>query len=141
MLDQRVMSGTWGQVWVDDELWAELSAAQAKYAYNKEDIRMSGNMLVGSKVTGVKGTGSLTVYKVYTRNSSRSDQILAGRDVRAKIILKLDDPDAFGAERVALYDVSFDDEKLMDFASGNVTQTTHPFTFGRREWLDRVEPR
>ena len=46
-----------------------------------------------------------------------------------------------GAERVALYDVSFDDETLMDFASGNVTQTTHPFTFGRREWLDRVEPR
>ena len=101
MLDQRIMNGTCGEVWVDDELWVELESAQAKYTYNKSDINMCGEMTVGSKVTGVKGTGSIVVHKIYTRNISRSDQILAGRDVRAKIIMKLDDPDAFGAERVA----------------------------------------
>ena len=141
MLDQRIMNGSCGEVWVDDELWVELESAQAKYTYNKSDINMCGEMTVGSKVTGVKGTGSIVVHKIYTRNISRSDQILAGRDVRAKIIMKLDDPDAFGAERVALYDVSFDDETIMDFAAGSPGKTTHPFTFGRREWLDRVEPR
>ncbi|HIT31683.1 MAG TPA: phage tail tube protein [Candidatus Enterenecus stercoripullorum] len=138
MLDQRVMSGTWGQVWVDGELWAELSAFQAKYTYNKTDINMCGEMTVGSKVTNVKGTGSITVHKVYTRNHSRSDQILAGRDVRATIVGKLDDPDAYGAERVALYNVSFDDETIMDFTAGSPGSTTHPFTFSRREWLDTV---
>ena len=34
-----------------------------------------------------------------------------------------------------------DDETIMDFAAGSPGKTTHPFTFGRREWLDRVEPR
>ena len=97
-------------------------------------------MTVGSKVTSVKGTGSLVVHKVYTRNIDRTDQILAGKDVRATLVMKLADPDAFGAERVALYDVSFDDETIMDFTAGQPGKTTHPFTFGKREWLDRVSP-
>ncbi len=138
MLDQRVISGTWGQVWVDGELWAELSAFQAKLAFSKEDVNLCGEMAVGSKVTGMKGTGSITVHKVYTRNVDRAGQLTAGRDSRATIVAKLADPDAFGAERVALYNVSFDDETIMDFQAGKTGQTTHPFTFTRREWLDPI---
>jgi len=139
-LDKRVMSGTWGQVWVNGELWAELDGAQAKYSYNKEEIALCGNMVVGTKVNNVKGTGSISVKKMYTRNRTRSDSILNGVDERATIIIKLDDPDAFGAERVALYDVSFDDDTLMDFAAGKTAKATYPFTFGKREWLDVVDP-
>ena len=40
MLDQRIMNGTCGEVWVDDELWVELESAQAKYTYNKSDINI-----------------------------------------------------------------------------------------------------
>lgn len=137
--DTRVMSGTWGQVWVDGELWAELDGASAKYSYNKETVTMCGNMVDGHKITSVKGSGSISVKKVYTRNRDRGDAILEGRDVRATIVMKLADPDAFGAERAALYDVSFDDETIMDFAAGRMGQTSYPFTFGRREWLDTVE--
>lgn len=138
MNDSRVMSGTWGQVWVDGELWIELDSFQAKYSKNKSDVHMCGEMVVGHKVTGVKGTGSISAHKVYTRNPSQIDAILEGKDVRCTIVAKLDDPDAFGAERVALYDVSFDDETLMDFAAGNPGKISYPFTFGRREWLDQV---
>ena len=134
----RVMSGTHGQVWVNGELWMDITAAQAKYAYNKEEVAMCGNMIVDSKVNNVKGTGSLSVVKVYTRNKSRADSILEGKDERAVVVMKLDDPDAFGAERVALYDVSFDEETIMDFQAGNISKATYPFTFGRREWLDVV---
>lgn len=134
----RVMSGTHGQVWVNGELWMEISAAQAKYSYNKEEVAMCGTMIVDSKVNNLKGTGSLSVLKVYSRNNARSDSLVEGVDERATIIMSLDDPDAFGAERVALYDVSFDDETIMDFTSGSVCKASYPFTFGRREWLDIV---
>lgn len=134
----RIMSGTWGQVWVDGELWAEINGFQAKHSYNKESITMCGTMLEDSKITGVKGTGSISVHKVYTRNQARAEQVLQGKDIRATIIGKLDDPDAYGAERVALYDVSFDEETIMDFTAGNAGKTTYNFTFGRREWLDYV---
>ncbi len=139
MEDSRVMSGTWGQVWVDGELWVELDGFQAKYSKNKSDINMCGNMVVGTKVTSVKGTGSLSAHKVYTRNTAQIDALLEGRDVRCTIVGKLADPDAYGAERVALYDVSFDDETIMDFQAGNPGKVSYPFTFGRREWLDKVE--
>ena len=138
--DTRVMSGSWGQVWVDGDLWMDLDGAQAKYSFNKEDINLCGNMVTGSKITSVKGTGSLSVKKIYTRNHARTDSILEGKDVRATVVIKLDDPDAFGAERVALYDVSFDDETIADFTAGQTGKTTLPFTFGRREWLDVVDP-
>lgn len=139
MEDSRVMSGTWGQVWVDGELWVELDGFQAKYSKNKSDINLCGNMVVGTKVTSVKGTGSLSAHKVYTRNAAQIDALLEGKDVRCTIVGKLADPDAYGAERVVLYDVSFDDETIMDFQAGNPGKVSYPFTFGRREWLDKVE--
>ena len=95
----RVMAGTWGQVWVDGELWAELSGFQAKFTYNKSPVNMCGAMAEDAKVTSVKGTGSITVSKVYTRNNTQADSLLEGRDVRATIVAKLADPDAYGAER------------------------------------------
>ncbi len=137
--DVRVMNGTFGEFWMDGELWYEVVKAQAKLTYNKEDIRMCGDMYTGSKITGVKGTGSVTIHKVYTRNSTRTDSITQGHDIRGTIIMHLADPDAFGAERVALYNVSFDEETIMDFESGKTTQVTIPFTFGKREFLQKVE--
>lgn len=139
MVDSRVMSGTWGQVWVDGEPWIELDGFQAKYSKTKTDVPMCGEMVTGTKVTGVKGTGSISAHKVYTRNTEQIDALLSGKDVRCTIVAALADPDAFGAERVALYDVSFDDETIMDFAAGSTGKISYPFTFGRRDWLDKVE--
>ena len=136
----RVMSGTWGELWVNNEKWAELSGFQAKFSYNKSPVNMCGTMAEDAKITSVKGTGSITVSKVYTRNIDAADALMEGHDVRATIVAKLADPDAYGAERVALYNVSFDDETIMDFQHGQLGKTTHPFTFTRREWLDVVRP-
>lgn len=134
----RVMSGTWGQVWVGGELWAEASGFQAKLSYTKEDIHMCGQMSVDSKITAVKGTGSITIFKVYTRTGGNSDEVLEGNDVRTTIIGKLADPSAYGAERVCLKNVSFDEDVLMDWSAGRTGSLTLPFTFTAREWLDRV---
>lgn len=135
---KRVMSGTWGQVWFGGDLWAEVSAFQAKYTYTKEDQQMAGQMATDTKVTGVKGTGSVTLKKVYSRTAGHGDKVLEGIDERGTFIGKLDDPDAFGAERVALYNVSLDEEPLMDWRVGSTTEITIPFTFTEREWLQTV---
>lgn len=136
----RVMSGTWGELWVNNEKWAELSGFQAKFTYNKSPVNICGAMAEDAKITSVKGTGSITVSKVYTRNIDAADALMEGHDVRATIVAKLADPDAYGAERVALYNVSFDDETIMDFQHGQLGKSTHPFTFTKREWLDVVKP-
>lgn len=136
----RVMSGTWGQVWVGADLWVEVSAFQAKYTYTKEDQQMAGQMAVDTKIVNIKGTGSMTIKKVYSRFANHGNQILKGIDERKTLVGKLNDPDAYGAERVALYNVSLDEEPLMDWKVGSTTEITIPFTFTEREWLQEVQP-
>lgn len=136
----RVMSGTWGQVWVASELWAEVSAFQAKFTYTKEDQQMAGQMAVDTKIVNAKGTGSITIKKVFSRTANHSNQVLKGIDERLTIIGKLGDPDAYGAERVAFYNVSLDEEAIMDWKAGGTTEITIPFTFTEREWLQEVQP-
>ena len=137
---KRVMSGTWGEVWVDNQPYAEISSFQAKISYNKTAQPMAGQMMEDTKVTSAKGTGSLTVKKVYSRLAGYGDSLLEGIDHRVTIIGKLDDPDAYGCERVALYNVSFDEEPLQDWQVGSTRELTIPFTFTQREWLEQVEP-
>lgn len=36
---KRVISGTWGELWLDGEKVAEVTACQAKVALNKETIK------------------------------------------------------------------------------------------------------
>lgn len=136
---RRVISGTFGQLWMDGELVAECSAFQAKYQSNKEDVPLCGQMVVDTKTLSVKGTGSITLYHVYSRFRDKYDQILQGRDVRCTLVGLLDDPDAYGAERVSVQNVSFDDHTLADWAANKLVTTTHPFTFTRHKYLDTIE--
>ena len=138
----RVMSGTHGEAWMDDELCGETLGLQAKVAGNKEDVPMCGQFMVDTKLMSAKGTGSIRFHKVNSRMAIKmSDNLKAGRDTRVKLISKLDDPDAYGAERVVIYDASFDDLTLADWEAAAKGQIECPFTFTRWEFLDLVQPR
>ena len=135
----RVISGTWGEVWLDGEYVAECSGLQAKYTFNKEDVNMCGRMQVDTKVMSVKGAGSLTMHKVNTRmGMAIGNKIVDGRDVRFTIVSKLADPDSYGSERVALSGVSFDDFTIADWAAGRKGEITAPFTFTDHKYLDMI---
>lgn len=139
---KRVISGTWGQVWLDGELVGEAYGLQAKVKFNKEDVALCGQMATDKKVTGVECTGSLRMHKVNSRMAQViGENIRNGRDVRFTIISKLADPDAYGAERVAVKNVSFDDLTLMDWEAKNVGKVEAPFTFTDYEFLDVITAR
>jgi len=137
---KRVMSGSWGEVWLDSEYVAEAYGVQAKVALNKEKINVCRSIAEDTKVTGVKMTGSLKLHKVTSRMAILiGDSIKMGKDPRFTIISKLDDPDAYGAERLALYNVSFDDLTLADWEAAKNGTVECPFTFTNYEFLDKVE--
>lgn len=139
---KRVLNGTYGEVWLDGDYVAEVTGLQAKIALKKETVNMCGDMADKQKVIGWSGTGSLKFKKVFSRMAIKMKQILKeGKDVRFVIISKLDDPDSYGAERVVIRDVSFDDLLLADWsvnASGNIEA---PFTFSDYDYLDSITPR
>lgn len=139
---KRVISGTWGQVWLDGDLVGECYGLQAKVSFNKEDVPICGRMAADKKVTSIDCTGSLKLHKVTSRMARAiGDYIRDGRDVRFTIVSKLADPDAYGAERVALSNVSFDDLTLADWEAKNVGKVECPFTFTDYDFLDTIRER
>ena len=136
---KRVINGTWGEVWVNGEKIAECTACQGKVAKNKETINLCGQFMTDTKATSGSGTGSLTLYKVDSGFAQRQSGLQDGVDERFTIISKLRDPDSWGAERVAFYNVSFDDLTLSDWQAATVGTVTAPFTFSRYELLDLIE--
>lgn len=136
---KRVINGTYGEVWVNGDKIAECTACQAKVAKNKETINLCGQFMADTKASSGSGTGSLTLYKVDSGFARQQAGIQNGVDVRCTIISKLRDPDSYGAERVALYNVSFDDLTLADWQAATVGTVTAPFTFSSYELLDQIE--
>jgi hypothetical protein len=136
---KRVISGTWGEVWLDGDKVSECYGLQAKVSFNKEDIPLCGQMASDKKVTSIECTGSLRMHKVNSRMAQAiGENIRNGQDVRFTVISKLKDPDAYGAERVVLKNVSFDDITLADWEAKAVGKVESPFTFTDYEYLDQI---
>lgn len=136
---KRVISGTWGEVWLDGDKVSECYGLQAKVSFNKEDIALCGQMASDKKVTSIECTGSLRMHKVTSRMAlTIGENIRNGKDVRFTIVSKLKDPDAYGAERVVLSNVSFDDLTLADWEAKSVGKVECPFTFTDYEFLDEI---
>ena len=136
---KRVISGTWGEVWLEGDKVSECYGLQAKVSFNKEDIALCGQMASDKQVTSIECTGSLRMHKVTSRMAlAIGENIRNGKDVRFTIVSKLKDPDAYGAERVVLSNVSFDDLTLADWEAKSVGKVECPFTFTDYEFLDEI---
>lgn len=134
---KRVASGTWGQVWLDGDYVSECYGCKLAVKTTKEKIRLAGQMAGDNKITGIELTGTLKLYKCNSRMARLiGDKLKSGRDVRFTVISKLADPDAYGAERISVTGVSFDDLTLADWESGKIGQIEVPFTYTNYEFLD-----
>ena len=137
---KRVLSGTWGELWIDAEKVAECTACQIKVNKNKETINLCGQFMADTKATSGNGTGSLTLYHVDSGLAQKLADLQSGIDRRFTVISKLKDPDSWGAELVAVYNVSFDDLTLADWQAATVGRVTAPFTYSHYELLDQITP-
>lgn len=136
----HVISGTFGEVWVDDDKIGECHGLQAKVDIQKEDIKLAGTLFTDAKVISAKCKGSMKLFHITTRFADKiSDMLRSGIDTRFTIISKLADPDALGYERVVIKNVSFDDLTLADWETGKAGDITAPFTFTDYEYMDKIE--
>ena len=135
---QNVVNGTHGAVWLDDEKVMEVKAFQAKDEYKKEEIKRCGTMNVGYKITEVTGKGSMTINKVNSRLIKKLalEVRMTGKTPLFTVIAGLADPDAKGAERIAFYNVVFDDLTLFDFEVAKPGEIEAPFTYEYYDLLD-----
>ena len=137
---QRVINGTFGEVWVDDDYMAEAVSLNAKVSLEKQEVNQTGTLVKGYKITGVDGKGTLKLNKVTSYFIKKlSDNLKAGKTTVCKIMSNLSDPDAFGAERVMLSDCVFDELTLIDWEAKKLGEESISFTFSSWEVLDTID--
>lgn len=139
---ERVMNGTFGEVWLDGDKVAECYGLEARVEFEKEEVPLCGQLGVDTKLMGYKGTGSLKMHKMNSRMMIKlSDKIKNGENPRLQILSALKDPAAAGAERVLIKDVCFDDLILAGWEAKSKGELDSPFTFTDWDLLDTVTPR
>lgn len=136
---EQTINGSWGEIWLNGDYMAEITGFEATIEIEYEDVNRPRRLGTGKKMTGYTGTGSLSFNKVTSRFIKLvSDMLKSGRQVSVTIISKLDDPDALGAERIAIKNATFTNLTLANWEAKAVGQHESPFDFDDWEALDLI---
>ncbi|AWB45321.1 phage portal protein [Paenibacillus sp. CAA11] len=132
MLDaSRVILGTYGQAYIDGVWQTHINKLEASVEMEKRELNLCGSDWKVHKSGIKKGTGTMSGYKV------TSDMIRRGF-TKFEIITKLEDPEAYGHERVRLINCSPDKIQLANWTAGEEVQEETTFTFEGYELLDPI---
>ena len=125
----RTITGAYGELWLDNEKVSELKSVEAKITAERKDVQLG--ISVDSKITGLKGEGTIKVFKVYTRGKKILENWIKGKDVRSRIVTSIKDPDSLKGqeERVSIDNVWFDSIELAKFERGEIVEEEIPFGF------------
>lgn len=125
----QTISGAYGTLWLNNEKVMELKSVEAKVTAERTDVQLG--LSIDSKIIGLKGEGTITVNKVYTRGKKLLENWLKGKDTRSRIVTSIQDPDAVGKgeERVSIDNVWFNAIDLAKFTRGEVVEEELPFGF------------
>ena len=138
---EKVINGTFGEVWLDADKVSEAYGLEASLEFNKEEITIAGKMGTDTKTMGYKGTGTVRMHHINSRLVQKiSAQIKQGINPRFQILSAIKDPAAFGAERVAIKDASFDKLQLANWEVNAKGEIEAPFTFTDYDTIDTITP-
>lgn len=65
---------------------------------------------------------------------------MSGSPYVTELIVKIDDPEAFGAYRVRLKNVTFDRIPVVNYEVGSIVEQEYTFVFSGYEILDAIRP-
>lgn len=135
----KVFRGTHGKLWVNNQSMADVKSFEAKATVDYEDMNVNGDYGLKKRYMGYSISGTIVLHKFDSFIVKLyKDAVMSGDLPDIKIVSALDDPTADGPERVALYDVCFDEITLSKFENRTVIEEEVPFTAGSFEFLDVI---
>lgn len=139
MESKQVVYGTFGSMWIDGYEIAEIQELKATLSADKVEVKIARKMSKGYKVTGYTGKGSFKVHKVSSYFIKKlAPSIKEGKQVLCTIISKVEDPDALGTERIALYNCLIDSVDLINWSVGKLGEESYNFSFEDFGILDEI---
>lgn len=127
----RAFYGSFSKVVLDGEWQTNANHAEATVDMDKAELNVMGSNWTRYKKGQMSGAGSFSGYKV------TSKMIQQGFE-RFELIITLEDPEAFGHERVRLMNCMADSIQLANVTAGEIVEEETPFTFEGFELLDAV---
>jgi len=133
LMANRVLSGSFAEIWVDGSRVAEASGIHLSVKVVRSDVQIG--MDVDSKVIGYRGEGELRLRQVFTRFYDVLDRARGGKDVRMTITTALKDPDSMGGaeERYSVTGVGLDELPLINYSTGKINEQSIKFRFNPSE--------
>lgn len=110
MKADQTISGTYGRVWVNEQLLANVKKFEVKKKAVYEDVDIAGQMGKSRKLVGYEVSGTITLNKIDSFAAKLlSDSWDNGKNPDIKIVARVNDPAVAGQERVTITGVTFDE--------------------------------
>lgn len=140
MKTNKVINGRFGRVWWGDELLGNAKSFEAKTTLNYETVQIAEQMSDGRKYMGYTGAGTLVLHKIDSFIATQVQEAIRSGDMpEFKIVSKVDDPAAYGAERVEISGVTLDELTLANWELNTLGEISIPFQFTDYRFLDMIE--
>lgn len=138
--DTRVINGSFAECHCEGKWLMNIYKMSGELELSYGDVKISGTRWTGQKLLGIKGTGSISGYKITSELIQNVSRIMDDRQSEyvTELISKLDDPEAFGAERIRLKHVKFSKVPLVGWEVGAMIEEEWPFSFTGAEFLDKI---
>lgn len=135
----QIIRGTYGRVWIDGELFANVKSFEAKLTLNYEEVDLSNDLGKHQRYMGFAGEGTMTLHKVNSKIFAKlAKAIKSGEMPEISIVGKLEDPTALGAERVSFTEVTIDEVMALKYENATIGEEEVPFKFADYEPLDLI---
>ena len=135
----KILRGSFGAVWLDGEELGSVKSFEAKVTLEYEDVDIMGELGKSRRYMGSTGEGTMTLHKIdSTIGKLLADGIRNGNMPDFKIVAKLDDPTAYGAERVELTGVTISELMALKFENKALREEEVPFSFSHFRYIDMI---
>ena len=135
----KILRGSFGAVWLDGEELGSVKSFEAKVTLEYEDVDIMGELGKSKSHMGFTGEGTMTLHKIdSTIGKLLADGIRNGNMPDFKIVAKLDDPTAYGAERVELTGVTISELMALKFENKALREEEVPFSFSHFRYIDMI---
>ena len=139
MNQNRILSGSNGNVWVNGKLMAQVKSIEAKITGNFEDVNLVGDYATYNAYTGWAGEGTITMQKIdSTVLNLVADAFRKGVMPDIKIITKLTDKSTGKSERTAISNIVITEFYLAKFENKALIEEEIPFKFSDYEVLETI---
>lgn len=128
----RICSGTYGRVFKDGKWMNNVNECTMDAEIDMKEVNLVGSEWQDHKAGIKKGTGTIKGYKV------TSDMIKNGFN-KMEIMTELDDPEAYGAERIRFKNVKATKINFANFKAGDLCEEETPVVWSGYELIDPIE--